>query len=203
MELQDLLNTTAGALVETTRKLDEARSSLASKEKELEGVKRQLSVVQKRAEESFAVQEKMRTYIKDQESNLDSAKRQVVAETEHIFREMRADLERAHFDLRSEVRRRSQVFEALSQILGSESARELFNRFGLKVDVSGSGSGFGASGFGNSTSGFGSSSGFGVASGSGNMSSFLHGGSSRMDGSMGGGGTLQKEDLWNGSTKLP
>lgn len=89
MELQELLNTTAAALVDTARKHEVARAEidslhaersalhaevnaernalraevdaeLRSREREAEGLRWQLAAIQKRADESFAVQEKMR-----------------------------------------------------------------------------------------------------------------------------------------------
>jgi hypothetical protein len=60
MELQELLNTTASALVDTARKHEDARSELLARERKVEGLRWQLSNLQKCMEESFAVQEKMR-----------------------------------------------------------------------------------------------------------------------------------------------
>lgn len=85
MELQELLNTTAAALVDTARKHEDARAEidamraernamraeidaertamdaeLHAHEREADGLRWQLASLQKRADESFAVQDKMR-----------------------------------------------------------------------------------------------------------------------------------------------
>jgi hypothetical protein len=159
MELQDLLNTTATALVDTAQKHEDARSELVAREREVENLRWQLGALQKRAEESFIVQEKMRyppcflllfffffklkllrAFMKEQEANLEGSKRRVVAETEHIFREMRAELERNQFSLKMETRRREAFARAVAGVIGAPQAEALLRQSGIQPEGIGGGS---------------------------------------------------------------
>lgn len=215
MELQELLNTTAAALVDTAQKHEDARAKLgnaqvelAAREREVENLRWQVAALQKRAEESYAVQEKMRyliffyyfpllsirfhcfspsscsaflveqfltifqrsyepavgcilsylakprifsplpssahfgiklipayrAFMKEQEANLEGSKRRVVAETEHIFREMRGELERNQFALKMEVRRREAFARAVAGVIGGAQAEALLRHSGIQPE---------------------------------------------------------------------
>eukprot|EP00026_Physarum_polycephalum_P018976 Phypoly_transcript_20787.p1 GENE.Phypoly_transcript_20787~~Phypoly_transcript_20787.p1 ORF type:complete len:199 (+),score=59.19 Phypoly_transcript_20787:33-599(+) len=176
MELQELLNTTAAALVDASRKHEEAHAGLGAREREVESLKWQLAALQKRAEESFAVQEKMRAFIKDQEASLEGSKRRVVAETEHIFREMRAELERNQFTLKMETRRRDAFARAVAGALGVPQTDALLRQSGIQPEGIGGAGGLGGIG--------------GVGGGIG-------GERERERGHTENFGSLRREDLWS------
>jgi hypothetical protein len=65
-------------------------------------------------------------------------KRRVVAETEHIFQEMRAEMERTQFALNSEKRRRARELDALARsvagVVGGAQAEVLLRQSGIQPE---------------------------------------------------------------------
>ena len=106
--------------------------------------------------------------MREQESNLEGSKRRVVAETEHIFREMRAELERNQFALKMETRRRDAFARAVAGVVGGPQAEALLRQSGIQPEGIGGG---------------------GAESGERERGGYSQGGETF--------GSLRKEDLWS------